>query len=325
MNVLVTGGAGFIGSKLVQSLLDDGHNVRMLSRRIPATLAQHNGLIEVSQCDLLDSTFDFEKVVKDCSYVFNCAGELHNEHLMRSLHVDATLRLVQTCKNVVKASGKPIHFVQLSSVGAYGPSVAKANAERSVTEETVPAPVGTYEVTKTKADELIVASAEKGVFSYSILRPSNVYGAAMPNNSIRQWGRVIQKKLFFYIGAPGAIATYVHVDDVVDALMLCGFDERAQGEIFNISNDCAQEELVNAISTALGVPAPRLRVPESLMRFVAAIFSGMKASPVSRSRINALVARTRYPSDKLKRILGYQPTREVKETIVEVFSNDDEL
>ncbi len=117
----------------------------------------------------------------------------------------------------------------------------------------------------------------------------------------------------------------MHVDDVVDALMLCGFDPLAKGEVFNISNDCAQEEVVNSISTALNVPAPRLRMPESLLRFVAVIFSGMKAFPVSRSRINALVARTRYPSDKLKRVLGYQPTRDVKETIVEVFSNDDEL
>ncbi len=325
MKVLVLGGAGFIGSKLVQALCDAGYHVRMVSRKSPATLGQHIASIDILQCDLLDYAFDFSKVVDGCSVVFNCAGELHNEDLMQPLHVDATLRLVRACKKIAKATGHPIHWVQLSSVGAYGPSVAQANANRMVTEETVLAPVGTYEVTKAQADEIIVAATDEGVLSYSILRPSNVYGATMPNNSIRQWGRIIQKKLFLFVGTRGAVSTYVHVDDVVEALMLCGFDERSHGEVFNLSNDCAQENVVNAMAKVLNVKAPRLRVPEGVMRFLAAVFSGVKAFPVTGSRIDALVARTQYPSDKLKRILGYQPTRDVKETIVEVFSNDDEL
>lgn len=315
--ILVTGGSGFIGAKLVESLCKKGCQVRMLSRGSPVPHA--NAAVEIIQGDLLDPTFSLETAVDGCLVVFNCAGELHNEALMAPLHVDATYRLVQACKKLAKATGKPVHWVQLSSVGAYGPAPIKASSERIVTEETVPAPVGVYEVTKTKADELLVASSEEGVFSYSILRPSNVYGKSMPNQSMRQWGKVIQKRLFFYVGSRGAVSTYVHVDDVVDVLMLCGFDDRAKGETFNISNDCAQEDLVNAIARQLGVEEPKLRLPECLVRLVSII---VPSKLLSSSRINALVARTRYPTDKLKLVFNYQPSHDVKSTIGDVFIDE---
>lgn len=322
MKVLVTGGAGFIGSKLVEALCGAGYQVRILSRKKTVSLDCDISLIEVVQADLLDSNFLLDKVVSGCSVVFNCAGELHNEKLMESLHVDATRRLVRACKDMAKVAGQPIHWVQLSSVGAYGPSVGKASAVRTVTEETVPAPVGVYEVTKTQADELIVSAKEDELFSYSILRPSNVYGVGMPNNSIRQWGDIIKKKLFFYVGPPGAIATYVHVGDVVDAMVLCGFDERAKGHVFNISNDCSQERIVGALAKDLQVPTPSLRVPESLMRFMVSSCSWIKGFPVSHSRVDALVSRTHYPVNKLASVLDYRPTRVVEETITEVLFDD---
>jgi nucleoside-diphosphate-sugar epimerase len=322
MKVLVAGGSGFIGSKLVKILSDAGHQVRILSRKKDAVLESDKENIEVVAVDLLDFDLPLDPVVSGCSVFFNCAGELHNENIMELLHVDATLRLVHACKRVAKATGRPVHYVQLSSVGAYGPSIDKPSAARTVTETTIPAPVGVYEITKTRADELIVGAEEEGVLSYSILRPSNVYGAGMPNNSIRQWGKIIKKKLFFYVGAPGAVATYVHVDDVVNALLLCGFDERAKGEVFNISNDCSQERIVAAIAKALQVPTPILRVPESFLRFIVSLFSWIKGFPVSHSRVDALASRTQYPVSKLSSVLDYRPARAVEETIAEVLFDD---
>lgn len=321
MRVLVTGGSGFIGSRLVQVLCGAGHEVRVLSRRRSSMRELDGGAVEYVQADLLDPACPFEQVISGCSIIFNCAGELNDESRMRSLHVDATQRLIKACKQL----RQPFHWVQLSSVGAYGPPIGKASAERIVTEATGPAPVGAYEITKTEADSLVIAAAEVGLFSYSILRPSNVYGAGMPNDSLRQWGRAIGKRLFFYIGGRRAISTYVHVDDVVAALMLCGFDERARGEVFNISNDCPQEQLVMAMAQALNVPAPRLCVPEWLMRLAAGMFSGVRGFPLSASRIDALVARTRYPSNKLETVLGYRLQHQVRDTIGEIFLDDGGL
>lgn len=321
MRVLVLGGTGFIGASLVEVLVSLEKSVCVASRHLKNGFIGLKPGVNFSCVDLLDSSDNFERLVDGFDIVFNCAGEIKVEKLMKSLHVDATCRLVEACKKVALTAGRPIHYVQLSSVGAYGPSHS-ASEPRTVTELTPHAPVGTYEITKTMADDIVVEAAEQGVFTYSILRPSNVYGAGMPNNSIRQWGQVIKKRLFFYIGKPGAVSTYIHVDDVVDALMLCGFDERAKGQVFNISNDCPQERFVGAIAQALNVPAPRLRLPESLMRFMVSTLSWTNRFPVSHSRIDALVARTRYPADKISTVLGFYPTRGVEGSIKGVFYDE---
>jgi len=318
MKILTIGGRGFIGKKLVERLIEEKNQVDILSRSGDHESTDKNDYITFIKCDLLDATFDFEELFANYDVIFNCAGELNDESLMYSLHVEATRRMILACKKVGKAQKRKIHWVQLSSVGAYGVSQPNANTKRIVTEETLVAPVGPYEVSKTLADKMVMKAADE-FFSYSILRPSNVYGTSMPNDSIRQWGRMIHKGMFVYIGPPGAIVTYVHVDDVVDALLLCGFDDRAKNETFNISNDCDQEEFASTIATILNTKKPRLRVPETLMRLITTLFSGVKKFPLSHSRVDALVARTKYSTDKLRHVLGYAPKRDVLKTINEVF------
>jgi nucleoside-diphosphate-sugar epimerase len=309
----------------VRALSAAGYSVRVVSRKSELQQEMWGEPVELVQVDLLDQSCRLEEAVAGCSVVFNCVGELHHESRMECLHVDATDRLIKACKRWAAVTGQPMHWVQLSSVGAYGPIRGSKSGERIVTERTTPAPVGTYEITKTWADGLVAAAAEPSIFSYSILRPSNVFGAGMPNDSLRHWGRLIKKRLFFYIGARGAVSTYVHVDDVAAALILCGFDDRAKGHIFNISNDCLQEQLVAAMARALNAPAPWLRVPEWVMRLVVGVFSQARRFPVSASRIDSLVARTSYPTDKLASILEYSPQNKVSEKIAEVFLNDGEV
>lgn len=317
MKVLVTGGRGFIGNRLVEALAKNGYQVDVLSRSKVDSLTLKGCSASFIKGELLDPVFDFDDLVKKYDVIFNCAGELRNESSMHPLHVEATLRLVDSCKKIARKQKRTIHWVQLSSVGAYGQSQPNANTERVVTEETVPAPVGEYEVTKTLADEMIVKAADES-FSYSILRPSNVYGAEMPNNSIRQLATMIKKRLFFYIGKPGASANYVHVDDVVDALILCGFDSRAKGQIFNLSNDCNQSVVINALAEAQSVSSPIIRLNESFVRIIAFLFSWLNKFPLKKSRIDALVSRTHYDISKIERVLEFKPSRDVKKTIVEI-------
>ena len=318
MKVLVLGGTGFIGARLVNKLREVGYHVRVITRKENCTKAINDESVEYIVCDILNHASVSENYVNGCSVVFNCAGEIHNKELMRAVHVESVRNIIDVCKKVAREKNQEIHWVQLSSVGAYGPPTGAANAERVVTEDTPQSPVGSYEITKTEADELVKASAEKKIFTYSILRPSNVYGAEMPNNSLRQWAYLIKKNFFFYVGKPNAVSTYVHVDDVVGALLLCGFDQKARGEVFNISNDCSQEYLVEAMAKAMNVSPPRLRLPEWVVRLISALFKNVSGFPVTTSRINALVARTQYPAVKLKKILGYEPKYDIAETVEEV-------
>lgn len=312
MKALVLGANGFIGSKLVQFLLERRVNVRVLSRK--GMKVVHPG-VEVIIGNLVGNDVSHMGLITGCDVVFNCAGEVRDEGLMHGLHVQATAKLLDAV-SAYTAQGKSLHWVQLSSVGAYGPSNGKP---RVVSEQTPTSPVGTYEITKTLADDLIIAHKTSSLFTYTILRPSNVFGPTMSNNSLRQLGSMVKRKRFFFVGYSPAVATYIHVEDVVSALYLCGTDPQAKGQVFNLSNDCMLPELIGGMASALGVPRPRLVVPEYLVRLGVMMVSRISNMPITQKRVDALVDRTRYPADKISAVLGYAPKRRVDESIAELF------
>jgi nucleoside-diphosphate-sugar epimerase len=317
MKVAITGASGFVGRRLLDLLVRQGFEISALSRStrksFPAQVRVVTGDLRLRDCPV-------EALLEGADVLLHCAGEIRDVAAMRPVHVGGTQRLIESALAHAARRGKPIHWVQLSSVGAYGPPRRAASEERIVTEESALSPVGEYEVTKTQADELLVQAAESGTLSYSIVRPSNVFGADMPNDSLRALGAMVRKGLFFYIGPPGAVATYVHVDDVVEAIALCAADERAKGRVYNISNDCSIEEMIGGMAAAAGVRAPRWRLPESLVRAAAGIAGKLMRMPLTQERISALVMRTRYPFSKIERELGFRPRIAVSGAIGEVVS-----
>ncbi|PWE44716.1 nucleoside-diphosphate sugar epimerase [Pseudomonas prosekii] len=311
MKVLVLGANGFIGARLVDRLIDSGHDVKVLTR----SQGKHKNInTEIFIGDLRDPLLDTSRLLEGCEVVFNCAGEIRNDALMHELHVVATNRMLEAVSKKV-AENNSVHWVQLSSVGAYG---SVPDVERIVTEETKVSPRGEYEVTKTVADQNILTKSKESAFTFSILRPSNVFGPGMPNNSVRQLIAIVRRRLFFYVGFNEPIVTYVHVDDVVSALLLCGFDKRAEGEIFNISNDCSLRELIEGIARSISVPAPFLRIPKFLIRSAVSILSIFTKGMITQERVNALTSRTRYPTTKLKQKLDFEPKKYVPDYIAKI-------
>lgn len=315
MKISITGANGFIGRKLVGALSRKNHAISVLSRhsnlKLPAGVRVVKGDLTSIHCPL-------DHLLEGCEVVFHCAGDAHNDATMRPLHVDGTQRLLDAVYKEACQRKRVIHWIQLSSVGIYGPLYRAADSDRIVTEDTPARPLGEYEITKTLSDELVIQAGKSGLMTYSILRPSNVFGAEMPNQSLRSLGAMVRRGLFFYVGRPGALATYVHVDDVIEALLRCGTDHRAKGKVFNISNDCFLEEMVDGIASALGVARPWLRLPESPVRIATHVISKFTRIPLTQERINALVSRTRYPCLKLEQELGFSPRISVPETIGEV-------
>lgn len=317
MKVAITGGSGFVGRRLIAALHRQGHEISVLTRAsdktFPAPVRAVTGDLTAEDCPLAE-------LLVGCDVLFHCAGEVRATEAMRPLHVDGTQRLIEAVSARTLEGRRRLHWVQLSSVGAYGPPRSAASEERVITEDAPTRPVGEYEITKTQADELVMRAGTSGSLSFSILRPSNIFAADMPNASLRALGAMVRKGIFFYIGRPGAIATYVHVDDVVDSLLLCAWDGRAVGKIYNLSNDCLLEEMIGGLAAAMGVTAPRLRLPERVVRTAAVFAQRMVRIPLSQERINALVMRTRYPYSKLEQELGFVPKISVPSAIGEVVS-----
>ena len=317
LHVCITGANGFIGRSLVDTLTVQGYSIRVLTRRHASLFPEG---VQVIIGDLTSSTCPLVQFLTDCDVLFHCAGEIHDVMTMHKLHIEGTERLLKAVLNVQKQTGRKIHWIQLSSVGAYGPPQDETKKSRIVTEATTTRHVGNYEITKTKSDELIIQKALTGSFTYTIVRPSNIVGPNMTNQSLRGLIQMVKCGLFFYVGKPGAVATYIHVDDVVSALITCAINPHSLGHIYNLSSDCSLEDLINCIASFLGVRPPWLRFPESIIRLLITLFKGRVNLPLTISRIDALVNRTRYPADQIVYDLGFQFSKPMPLAIGELVS-----
>ena len=305
MVVAVTGGTGFIGKRLVSALVAAGHEVRVLTRK-SIDSADSFSNVRYYQGDLAGAP-DFSDWLSGVDVLFHCAGELSNPSRMEELHVKGTQRLA------VAAAGKIGRWVQLSSTGAYG-----SRRSGQVLESDALNPVGPYETTKAMSDEVVIRAAGQGAFDHVILRPSIVYGAGMPNQSLYAMLRMIERGLFFFIGRPGASANYIHVDNVVKALIDCGFKDEACGQTFNISDYCTMERFVEMMALELGVRAPVWRLPEWPVRRAANLLESIHGWPLKASRVDALTSFATYPTGKIEQRLQYAHLRSMSDGIADL-------
>lgn len=306
MIVAITGGTGFIGKKLTARLIERGDEVRLLSR---STASPNNSsLMKVYECDLMSVGIDeLSQMLEGVDVIYHCAGQLTNARAMRSLHVDATSKLAEA------ASQRISHWVQLSSVGVYGP-VKKG----IITEDSGFNPAGEYEITKAESDQIVLDAANRGGFSYSILRPSNVFGSGMTNQSLFRMINMIERGLFFYIGKPGASANYIHVDNVVEGLICCGILQQAKNRVYNLSNYCTMEHFVEIIAAELGRSSPWLRIPKPIAQLAGRTLGKLPGFPLTLSRVGALVNRSSYPISRIQQELGYSQVMSIEDGLREL-------
>lgn len=308
MLVAITGGRGFIGAILVKYHLQQGDEVRLLTRKAEVGLKTDAKNLEIHVADLTSSSDDLIRFVDGVDVLYHCAGEVKEPQLMYSTNVDGTKKLVAA------ATGRVGRWVQLSSVGVYG-----QHMNACITEESSPCPVGTYEESKMLSDLLVVEAGNKGSFPWFILRPTTVFGSSMTNQSLFQLLERVKRKQFFFIGKTGALVNYIHVNNVIAALTLCATTPLTHaGNIYNLSSDCSLEDFVGNISINLGVPTPRLRIPEFPVRIAAKILGKFPGFPLTISRVDALCRRTTYPIDKIQNDLGYQPVISLQDGIREL-------
>lgn len=293
MLVGITGATGFIGKALACEHVKRGDQVRILSRK-DQSLKNYDKIIFYLG-DLTESSNHLIPFVEGVDVLYHCAGEIRNKDSMFDVHVTGTKNLCQA------AFGKIGHWVQLSSVGAYG-----LYAGGTITENTTLNPLGVYETTKTESEKIAIQASHSGAFSYSILRPSNVYGPEMTNRSLFLMIEMINKGFFFFIGPPGASANYIHVANVVEALKLCGDSPASRGKEFNISDYLTIEEFVAVIAEELERPVPSLRIPEKPLRWLSKVVETIPGFPLTFSRIDALTNRSIYSNQKIQSELGYQ-------------------
>lgn len=289
--IAVTGASGFIGKVLVQQLLNQGYFVRVLTRQEKLFTASEQ--LQVFLGDLT-TTKNWAPFLEGVEVLIHCAAELKQKSLMYDVNVVGANHLLQA------SIGRIRRWVQLSSVGAYGPVQSGV-----ITEESLENPVGDYEVTKTVFDNILRDAGRNEGLEVALLRPSNVFGENMPNQSLFQMMGMIRKGFFFYVGK-NASANYVHVNDVAQALILCAIHPNASGKTFNLSDWCTMRQMVSAMAHTMQVPEPKIALSPVVARFIAKLLKGVPGFPLTESRVRALSNTSRYSSLLIKNELNYE-------------------
>lgn len=173
-NILVTGGAGYIGSVLVKQLLDRGYNVRILDNLLYGSdaiihLFPYRNL-DFHRGDVL-SLHDLKKAMRGIEAIIHLAAIVGDDACDRDtkLATDTNVNSVRKILKVMKERKVP-RLIFASTCSVYG-----ASESEILTEESKFNPVSHYARTKIEAEKVILSDGEKD-FHPTILRMSTIYG-----------------------------------------------------------------------------------------------------------------------------------------------------
>lgn len=271
---MVTGATGFIGSHLVEALVNRNFQVRCLLRE-RSDLRWLEGLpIEKVYGDCNDPS-SLEEAVKGVDHIFHLAGvtKAVKEETYYRVNAIGTDCLIHAC---LEHNPHLLRFVLVSSQAASGP----CQGGKKKTEADPCCPVSSYGQSKRMAEELALAHRQE--IPLVILRPSAVYGP-----------RDRDMHTLFKLVSKGIIPTFMgltqyfslcYVEDVVEAMMLSVTAPDDSGEIFFVSDgrEYRMEEVGETIARAIGIRAVRVPIPKAALWGVASVseaFSKLSGKP----------------------------------------------
>lgn len=258
---LVTGGNGFLGSHLVEALVQRGYRVRCLVRKT-SDLRWIEGLkVEFFLGDLsdLDSLY---RAVKGVNYIYHLAGvtKAIKPQLYYEANRDGTRNLLQACSENRERLKK---FVYVSSQAAVGPSwngtpIKEANPPRPITD---------YGKSKLEGEREVWRY--KDMFPVTIIRPPVIYGPR--DRELLGFFKIVKRGIIPILSMRLSVA---YVKDVVEGLILAGEKEESKEKVYFLFSPgiVSWREMGEVASQILGVKALRFRLP-ALFPYPVAAFS----------------------------------------------------
>jgi len=235
--VLVTGGAGFIGSNLVRKLLEEGNSVTVLDNFMSGYRSNLElfPAVRILEGDVRDKA-SVESAMQGAEVVFHLAASVGNKRSIDEPLIDAEINVLGTLQVLEAARKAGVHkIVTSSSAGIFGELKTLPIREDHPIEPDSP-----YGCTKLCEEKLCLAYAKLYKIEAVCLRYFNVYG---PNQRFDAYGNVIPIFVFHMLrneplviyGDGEQTRDFVHVDDVVQANIKAAGAKGVNGA-FNISS-----------------------------------------------------------------------------------------
>ncbi len=261
MRILVTGGAGYIGSHLVDSLCDAGHEVRVLDNLTTGRVANLNGRlgeIRFVNGSILDAPL-VEREVESVEMVFHLAAAVGVRHIVDS-PLESLLVNTRGTENVLSSCFKHWRKVVVASTSEVYGKTSKVPMCEDDDRVLGPTTVHRWSYSTAKAiDEHLAFSYAAHQLPVVIVRYFNSYG---PRLDERGYGSVVANFLRQALnGEPLTVhgdgrqsRCFTYVSDTVRGTALAGFTPEAEGKVINLGNphETTILELAEKIRDAVG-------------------------------------------------------------------------
>ena len=314
MNVLVTGGTGFLGSRLAETLhsTPDIKLTTVARRRVETPAAQ---IVEVSS---LCADTDWSTALTEQQVVIHAAARAHimKDEVAdplaeyRRVNVDGTLNLA---RQAAVAGVK--RFIFISSI--------KVNGEQTTlglpfTADDMPSPQDAYGVSKWEAEHgLQQLAAETGI-EVVIIRPPLVYGPGVKGNFANMI-KLVESGLPLPLGSTNNRRSFVALGNLVDLIISCIDHPAAANQVFLAGDgeDLSTTDLLRGVAKAMRKPSRLIPVPSSLVMFSATILG-------KRAVAQRLLGSLQVDLTKARELLGWTPPVSVEEGLRRCFESSTE-
>jgi nucleoside-diphosphate-sugar epimerase len=310
---VVTGANGFVGSHLVDLLLESNYKVRCITRKTSDLKWLKGKNIEIFDCGLTNRD-GLRKAFQGADYIYHVAGVIKSKKPEGYFlgNVENTRVILETAVEF-KDTLKKILIV--SSQTAAGPSL-KGNA---INENDPCNPITTYGRSKLAEEELARSFMDK--LPITICRAPAVFGER--DTEIFIFFQTFNKGLFTTIGFDEKKISLIHVKDLVRGFMLAAESEKSSGQTYFISSEkyYTWEEIGEITSKLLAKKPFKVKVPHSVVFFISGIaqFAAMFSSKPATLNIEKAKDLTQHAwicdTSKAVTELGYHQNFPVEEGI----------
>jgi UDP-glucose 4-epimerase len=246
MRILVTGGAGFVGSHLCERLIQDGHTVTAVDnlstgRKTNLVSLAPNVDFKLVECSILENQ-TIKKLIQDHDYVFHLAAAVGVFNIVNN-PLSSLLTNIRGTENVLEAAhakGVPVFLTSSSEV--YGKNVS--NSLKESDDRVLGSPLTlrwSYSEAKAIDESLAYAYFVEKLLQTRIVRFFNTVGP----RQLGAYGMVVPRfvksalanePLTIY-GDGNQTRCFAHIYDVIDAVIKVAFAENTIGKVINIGND----------------------------------------------------------------------------------------
>lgn len=290
MKYLITGGSGFIGSHLTDSLLGDGHEVIIIDRSIKyENITEHKNLTLVPSVisENVGHLFKGIDIVVHLAALTRPQWSIKYPIETNEINVTGTLKiLIHARDNRVK------RVVFLSTSNLYGDNFYPTS------ESAIPNPMNAYALTKLVGEQYCELFYKLYGLEYNIIRPFNAYGTRMPitgiyTSAIATFINALKKDIPFKMFGDGhQRRDFIYIDDIIDQIRLMA-TSNVHGEIFNCGSgiNYSINEILNLIRKIMN----------------------KEVEPQERLDKQFEPSQTLADIDKAKRLLGWKPKISLEE------------